>query len=80
VTNYVFEKPSLTPLGRFAALMVVFLCIVTESMQGYTANGGSKTFPAQTYTCATVQQQADRLHFRACGQQSDVLVSAPAAS
>jgi hypothetical protein len=55
-------------------------CTVTDTVQGYTANGGGKTFPAQTYTCAGVQQQADGLHFSACGQQGDVLVPAPAAS
>jgi hypothetical protein len=52
-------------------------CTVTDTVQGYTANGGGKTFPAQTYTCTGVHQQADGLHFSACGQQGEVLVPAP---
>jgi hypothetical protein len=55
-------------------------CTVTDTVQGYTAVGGGKTFPARTYTCARVQQQADGLHITACGQQGDVLVPAPVAS
>jgi hypothetical protein len=54
-------------------------CTVTDSVQGYTANGGGKTFPTQTYTCSGMQQQADGLHFTDCGQEGDVLVPAPSA-
>jgi hypothetical protein len=54
-------------------------CAVTDSVQGYTANGGGKTFPTLTYACSGVQQQADGLHFTACGQEGDVLVPAPSA-
>jgi hypothetical protein len=54
-------------------------CAVMDSVQGYTANGGGKTFPTLTYACSGVQQQADGLHFTACGQEGDVLVPAPSA-
>jgi hypothetical protein len=54
-------------------------CAVTDSVQGYTANFGGKTFPTQTYTCSSMQQEADGLHFTGCGQAGDVLVPAPTA-
>jgi hypothetical protein len=55
-------------------------CTVTDAVQGYTANGGGKTFPTQTYTCAGLRQQADGLHVTGCGQDGDVVVPAPAAA
>jgi hypothetical protein len=65
---------------NFAESLVNGKCTVTDTVQGYTAVGGGKTFPTQTYTCAGVQPQADGLHFTACGQQGDVLVPAPAST
>ena len=54
-------------------------CALTDIVQGYTANGGGKTYPAQTYTCSGMQQQADGLHFTDCGQVGNVVVPAPSA-
>jgi hypothetical protein len=54
-------------------------CALSDVVQAYTANGGGKTFPTQTYTCSGMQQQADGLHFTGCGQEGDVLVLAPGA-
>jgi hypothetical protein len=54
-------------------------CALTDSVQGYSANGGGKTLPTQTYTCSGMQQRTDGLHFTDCGQEGDVLVPAPSA-
>jgi hypothetical protein len=52
-------------------------CAVKDIVQGYTANGGGKTFPSQTYACTGVQQRSDGLLFTSCGAAGDVLVPAP---
>jgi hypothetical protein len=52
-------------------------CAVKDTVQGYTANGGGKTFPSQTSACTSVRQQADGLLFTSCGAAGDVLVPAP---
>jgi hypothetical protein len=54
-------------------------CAVTDQVQRSIAPGGGTPFPAQTYTCAAVQQQADGLHVTGCGQEGTVLVPAPPA-
>ena len=61
----------------FSASRVNGACALKDVVQGYTANGGGKTFPSQTYTCASVEQQADGLLFTSCGAAGDVLVPAP---
>jgi hypothetical protein len=61
----------------FSASRVNGACAVKDVVQAYTANGGGKTFPSQTYTCTGVQQRADGLLFTSCGAAGDVLVPAP---
>jgi hypothetical protein len=49
-------------------------CAITDTVQ----NGGPDSIPTppRTYTCASLTQQADGLHFTSCGADGDILVPA----
>src|SRR2546421_9614319 len=49
-------------------------CSISDTVQ----NGGPDAIPTspRTYTCSSLTQQADGLHFSSCGEDGDILVPA----